>query len=170
MGLRFNREDARLAGHPGRFLRHEYEHHTSPHRSAQPCHRLGVLPLGTVGQVLTVNADGSIAWSSTGSGSVTSVTFTGDGTVLSSTPSTAVTASGTVTAALATQAKNTILAGPSTGAPAAPTFRALAQADITPLSPLSSPGSGTNSEQFGATASASNTLRRPSAMEPPRPE
>lgn len=44
-----------------------------------------------------------------GSGTVTSVTFTGDGTVLSSTPSSAVTTSGTLTATLATQTANTVL-------------------------------------------------------------
>ena len=92
-----------------------------------------VLPPGTTGQVLTVNADGSLGWAAGGgggggSGTVTSVSFTGDGTVLSSTPSTAVTASGTVTAALATQAKNIILAGPASGATSvAPTFRASGQ-------------------------------------------
>lgn len=42
-------------------------------------------------------------------GTVTSVTFTGDGTVLSGTPSSAVTASGTLTATLATQTANTVL-------------------------------------------------------------
>jgi hypothetical protein len=60
-----------------------------------------------------------------GSGSVTSVTFTGDGTVLSSTPSSAVTASGTVTASLKTQTAGTFFAGPTSGSAAAPTFRAL---------------------------------------------
>jgi hypothetical protein len=65
-----------------------------------------------------------------GSGSVTSVTFTGDGTVLSSTPSLAVTTSGTVTAALATQSANVVLAGPATGSAANPTFRALVAADL----------------------------------------
>ena len=65
-----------------------------------------------------------------GAGSVTSVTFTGDGTVLSSTPSSAVTTTGTVTAALATQAKNLVLAGPASGSNAAPTFRALVNADM----------------------------------------
>jgi hypothetical protein len=65
-----------------------------------------------------------------GSGSVTSVTFTGDGTVLSSTPSSAVTTSGTVTAALATQSANVVLAGPTTGSAADPTFRALVVADL----------------------------------------
>ena len=95
-----------------------------------------VLPPGTTGQVLTVNADGSLGWAAGGgggggTGTVTSVSFTGDGTVLSSTPSTAVTASGTVTAALATQAKNIVLAGPVSGATSvAPTFRALVSADM----------------------------------------
>jgi hypothetical protein len=65
-----------------------------------------------------------------GSGSVTSVTFTGDGTVLSSTPSSAVTTSGTVTAALASQSINTVLAGPASGSSAAPTFRSLVTADF----------------------------------------
>lgn len=62
-------------------------------------------------------------------GTVTSVTFTGDGTVLSSTPSSAVTTSGTVTASLATQAANKVLAGP-TSSTAAPTFRSLVANDI----------------------------------------
>jgi len=70
----------------------------------------------------------------TGSGTVTSVTFTGDGTVLSSTPSSAVTTSGTLTAALATQSANLILSGPATGSPATPTFRSLVAADIPSLS------------------------------------
>lgn len=68
-----------------------------------------------------------------GGGTVTSVTFTGDGTVLSSTPSSAVTTSGTLTAALNTQAKNTIFAGPSSGANAAPTFRSQVYADVSPV-------------------------------------
>src|ERR1700733_5322229 len=42
-------------------------------------------------------------------GTVTSVTFTGDGTILSSTPSSAVTTSGTLTATLANQTANTVL-------------------------------------------------------------
>jgi hypothetical protein len=53
-----------------------------------------------------------------GSGTVTSVTFTGDGTVLSSTPSSAVTTSGTVTATLANAASHTIF-GNTTGSSAA---------------------------------------------------
>jgi len=50
--------------------------------------------------------------------------FTGDGTVLSNTPSS------TGTATLLTQAKNTVLAGPASGGNAAPTFRALVTADV----------------------------------------
>jgi hypothetical protein len=65
-----------------------------------------------------------------GSGTVSSVTFTGDGTVFSSTPSSAVTSTGTLTATLKTQSANTILAGPSSGGPANPTFRALALTDL----------------------------------------
>ncbi len=65
-----------------------------------------------------------------GSGTVTSVTFTGDGVLLSSTPSAAVTAFGTLAATLLTQTANTVLAGPTTGGAATPTFRALVAADI----------------------------------------
>ncbi len=56
-----------------------------------------------------------------GGGSVTSVTFTGDGTVLSSTPSSAVTSTGTLTAALAAATAKSLLAN-STGSSAAPSY------------------------------------------------
>ena len=49
------------------------------------------------------------------SGSVTSVTFTGDGIIDSSTPSSAVTTSGTVTATVLPQSANTGLFGPISG-------------------------------------------------------
>lgn len=65
-----------------------------------------------------------------GVGSVTSVTFTGDGTVLSSTPSGAVTSSGTLTASLNSQSANKVLAGPTSGAAANPTFRSLVLGDL----------------------------------------
>lgn len=54
-------------------------------------------------------------------GTVTSVTFTGDGTVLSSTPSSAVTTSGTLTAALANAAAKTVL-GNTSGSSGAPSY------------------------------------------------
>lgn len=66
----------------------------------------------------------------TGSGTVTSVTFTGDGILDSSTPSSAVTTSGTLTASPISQAINVILAGPSSGSSANPTFRSLVGADL----------------------------------------
>lgn len=68
-----------------------------------------------------------------GGGTVTSVTFTGDGTVFSSTPSSAVTASGTLTAALATQTARTFLQGPQNGSAATPTFAALKAPTVTQL-------------------------------------
>ncbi len=60
-----------------------------------------------------------------GSGTVTSVTLTGDGTVLSSTPSAAVTTSGTLAAALASQNGNGVLVAPAAGGSGVPTFRKL---------------------------------------------
>lgn len=75
---------------------------------------------------LTVDAKGRITAASNGSGSsgtVTNVTFTGDGTVLSSTPSSAVTTSGTLTAALANAGAGTLL-GNRTGSSAAPVYSA----------------------------------------------
>lgn len=65
-----------------------------------------------------------------GGGSVTSVAFAGDGTVLSSTPTSPITTSGTLTASLNTQSANTVLAGPTSGPAAAPTFRAIVAADL----------------------------------------
>lgn len=92
-----------------------------------------VTSAGSSGQVLTSNgASADPTFQPAGSGTVTSVTFTGDGTVLSSTPSSAVTTSGTVTGSLNTQTKNKVLAGPTTGSNAAPTFRSVVAADLSP--------------------------------------
>lgn len=90
----------------------------------------------TPGNCLETDSNGNIVDTGSpcggggGSGTVTSVTFTGDGTVLSSTPSSAVTTTGTLTAALNTQNKNKVLAGPSSGSDANPTFRLLVGADL----------------------------------------
>lgn len=81
-----------------------------------------VLAPGTSGWFLKTQGVGANpVWAAAGSGSVTSVTFTGDGTVLSSTPSGAVTTSGTVTASLANAATKTLL-GNATAGSAAPTY------------------------------------------------
>ena len=65
-----------------------------------------------------------------GGGTVTSVAFVGDGTVLSSTPSTPVTTAGNVAATLLTQSATLFLAGPVSGPAAAPTFRAIQASDL----------------------------------------
>jgi hypothetical protein len=57
-----------------------------------------------------------------------------------------VTSSGTLTGTLATQTANHVWAGPTTGAAAAPTFRALVAADIPDLSSLYAPAGGGDTE------------------------
>jgi len=75
-----------------------------------------------------LGADGA-CHNASGAGTVMSVTFTGDGVVDSSTPSSAVTSSGTVTATIINQGAHTVL-GNHTGSTAAPTFATLTAADI----------------------------------------
>jgi hypothetical protein len=76
---------------------------------------------------LNLGADG--ACHAAGTGTVTSVTFTGDGTVLSSTPSSAVTTSGTLQGTLANAGANTVL-GNATGGSAAPTYGQIVNGQI----------------------------------------
>lgn len=74
----------------------------------------------------------------TGSGSVTSVGLSLPGVfTVSGSP---VTTSGTLTGTLATQAANVVWSGPTSGGAAAPTFRALVEADIPTLSVGKVPG------------------------------
>jgi hypothetical protein len=88
-----------------------------------------------------------------GTGTVTSVTFTGDGTVLSSTPSGAVTTSGTVTATLANAGGGTIL-GNNTTSSAAPAY--------TTAPVLGIPGTSTGSIALASsTASGKYTITAP---------
>lgn len=77
----------------------------------------------TTNNCLLAKSGGSANWgscSSGGSGTVTSVTLTGDGLVLSATPSSAVTTSGTLTATIATQSANTVLGATGTALSALP--------------------------------------------------
>lgn len=98
---------------------------------------------------------------SSSTGTVTSVSFTGDGTVLSATPSTAVTASGTVAATLASAAANTVLAN-LTGSGAAPTYTALGTGVPTALKTAVNTQGGfiaiVNTGTFTATGSTSATI------------
>lgn len=77
---------------------------------------------------------GSAVSVSGGLGTVSSVTFTGDGTVFSTTPSSAVTSTGTLAPTLLTQSANKIFGGPTSGSAANPTFRSLVAADIPAIS------------------------------------
>lgn len=80
-------------------------------------------------RALTVDASGNMGYAELGSGgSVTSVALALPAIFnVSGSP---ITTSGTLTGTLATQAANRIFAGPSTGVDAAPTFRAIAYADV----------------------------------------
>lgn len=99
---------------------------------------LGFSAAGVVGQVLTSNGAAPPIWSTPSGGTVTSVGLAMP-TQFAVTNS-PVTGSGTLTAAWNSQTANSVLAGPTTGAAAAPTFRALVAADIPALSyaPLTS--------------------------------
>jgi len=91
------------------------------------------LAIGTAGQVWTVNSGATAPqWSTiSGSGTVTSVSWTGDGVVFTASADTPVTTSGTLTpASLIAQTAHYVLAGPTSAGPTAPTFRALAAADL----------------------------------------
>lgn len=92
--------------------------------------------VGTSGQVLTSAGAGIPTWTTPTTGTVTSVglSLPTQFTVTNS----PVTSSGTLTAAWNNQTANYVLAGPSTGAAAVPTFRALVAADIPALSYVTS--------------------------------
>lgn len=84
---------------------------------------------GTNNQVLTTDGAGHLTWVSlTGTGTVTSVGLSMP--AIFTVTGSPVTTSGTLTATLANETANTVWAGPATGAAAAPTFRALVNADI----------------------------------------
>lgn len=89
----------------------------------------GLTTVGTSGQVLTSNGT-SLTWATPGAATsgLTSVGLSMPSifTVTNS----PLTANGTLTAAFNTQTANTVFAGPSSGAAAAPTFRSLGSSDI----------------------------------------
>jgi hypothetical protein len=92
---------------------------------------LGYFSLVAGSGITLTPASGSLSIAATGSGTVTSVGLSLPNVfTVSGSP---VTGSGTLTATLATQAANQVFVGPSTGANAAPTFRALLPDDIPAL-------------------------------------
>lgn len=84
---------------------------------------------GSVGQTLTSDGSGNTSWTTpVGTGTVLSVGLSlPDVFMVTGSP---VTDSGTLTASLDTQQANTVWAGPTVGADAAPAFRALVTADL----------------------------------------
>ena len=89
---------------------------------------------------------------STGAGTVTSVALALPSIMaVSGSP---VTSSGTLTGALTTQAVNTVFAGPSSGAAATPTFRALTTADIPALGITNDTTTATNLFPLFSTATS----------------
>lgn len=97
---------------------------------------------GTSGYVLTTQgASANPQWTAAGSGgigTVTSVALTAP--AILSVSGSPVTTSGTLALSLANQNANLVWAGPSSGSPAAPTFRSLVATDIPALSYVTSVG------------------------------
>ena len=85
---------------------------------------------GNTGKVLTTDGT-NVSWGTAATGTVTSVALAAPA-ILSVTGS-PVTGAGTLTLALANQNANLVFSGPSSGGAAAPTFRALAAADVPDL-------------------------------------
>jgi hypothetical protein len=85
-----------------------------------------------VAATITVDATGRLTSASTasttGSGTVTSVALSMPSIL--SVAGSPITSSGTITASLVSESANTVFAGPTSGASASPTFRALVSADI----------------------------------------
>lgn len=116
------------------------------------------LALGGSGTVLTSN--GTLpAWTApAASGTVTSVGLALPG--IFSVSGSPVTTTGTLTGTLATQVANTVFAGPTTGADAAPTFRTLVAADIpSTLNDITTTGATTtNNVSVGTIAMSSAAI------------
>jgi len=86
---------------------------------------------GTAGQVLTSAGASVPTWTTPTTGTVTSVGLAMP--VQFTVTNSPVTSSGTLTAAFTTQSANSLFAGPTSGAGAVPTFRALTTADLPAL-------------------------------------
>jgi hypothetical protein len=90
-----------------------------------------------------------------GSGTVTSVAMTMPGVLFNSiVPGSPITTSGTLAPTLATQSANVVLAGPSSGSAATPTFRALVAADLPAVTNLAGGAVGSLPYQSAASTTA----------------
>lgn len=101
-------------------------------QSGQASDLLFTLPSddGTGGQVLSTDGTGVLSWiTSSGSGTVSSVGLALPASVFNVSGS-PVTASGTLTGSFANQNANMVFAGPASGGPGTPSFRALVVADV----------------------------------------
>ena len=100
---------------------------------------------GTSGQILRTDGSGNMEWfTNPGTGTVTSVAMTvPDFLSVAGSP---ITDDGTLAVTLATQVANTVFSGPSNGADAEPTFRALVAADIPSALPATKIADGSVSD------------------------
>jgi hypothetical protein len=105
---------------------------------------------GSNGQILTINSSGYPVWTNASSGGVTSLS--GDGTIFSNSSST-----GAVTLTLESVAANLVLAGPTSGSSASPTYRALVAGDIPLLSYVTTFSAGSLSPLFSASVANPTT-------------
>ena len=111
----------------------------------------GITPSATSGWLLESNGSSAAP---TFTAPIFSSQITGDGTIISTGPLTS--SSGNISLTLVSDAANTVLAGPTTGSAAAPTFRSLVAADIPAIS-LTSGVSGTLPVANGGTGTTSIT-------------
>ena len=137
MGLKFNREDVQLGAIPVGM--YPTDTTTTPAPLALPNRAVdwGVLPSGSSGQVLTVNADGSIGWAAGGGGSGSpggtsgqiqydnagsfgGFTMSGDATLVTSTGVITVGAGKITYAKMQNTSAGSVLLGNPTGSAAAP--------------------------------------------------
>ena len=121
---------------------------------------------GTDGQILRTNGT-SAYWGNAPTTGVTSITIQ-TSSPLSGGSATATTGTGSYTIGFANQNKNLILAGPSTGSAAAPTFRALVEDDIPTISASkASLGSVSNNADLNGVTGAKGDIIYWSAADTP---
>lgn len=116
-----------------------------------------VFVVGPSGFVADVDSSGRLltTGSGGGGGTVSSVTFTGDGVSTSVTPSAPVTTTGTLTAVPATQTGNVFIASPANGSSGLLSARAITPADLAGVGIVSAPSYATLPWGTGGFASPS---------------